>query len=178
MTNIAFNEPCFASWRFRDPRVKLYSAAISESLSSGKRQDLQYLPLGYLESMFTNNKVHVAERDDASLAKTLSGGVHEPSDPKHFPVLANSAASPRAMSRLQGSFKDTLLTARADEGGSSGQSGESRTEAARGTTKADATRNTSPRISAGRDFTHGVMGAASIETSDWRARERQEVGHI
>lgn len=141
-----------------------------------KRQDLR-LVLGNLESMYTDNKVHVAERDDAALAKTLSGGVDEPSDPKHFPVLGNSPTSPRAMSRLHGSFKDRLLTASADVSGYSGQTDESGTEAARATSKADYTRSASPRISAGRDFTQGVMGGASSEASDGGAGERQEVGH-
>ena len=127
--------------------------------------------------MYTDNKVHVAERDDAALAKTLSGGVDEPSDPKHFPVLGNSPTSPRAMSRLHGSFKDRLLTASADVSGYSGQTDESGTEAARATSKADYTRSASPRISAGRDFTQGVMGGASSEASDGGAGERQEVGH-
>ena len=128
--------------------------------------------------MFTDNKVHEAERDYASLAKSPSGGVDEPSDPKHFPVLASSVTSPRALSRLQGSFKDKLLAESADESESSGQSSEGRTEAASATIKADYTRSASPRISAGRDCPQVVVGAASGEASEWGAKEKQEVGQI
>ena len=99
-----------------------------------------------------------------------------PSDPKHYPVLGNSVTSPRAMSRLQGSFKDRLLTTSAEESVDSGKAGGSGTEAAKATTMRDYTRSTSPRITAGRDITHGVVGPASSEASDWRAKEGQEVG--
>ena len=98
--------------------------------------------------MYTANKINVADLDDASLVKTMSGGVSEPSDPRHFPELGNSASSPRAMSRLRDSFKEKLLTESGDESGNSGHAGASGSEAA----KVDkAAENTSPKIAAGRD---------------------------
>ena len=129
--------------------------------------------------MFTDNKVHVVDRGDADLARTLSGGVNEPSDPKHFPALGNSVASPRAMSRLQGSFKDRLLKEGRDDSSNSGQSEAVGTEAtSKLAMEADYTRNASPRISAGRDVTQGVRLVASGEASGCEADERQEVGQI
>ena len=126
--------------------------------------------------MFTDNKIHVAERDVAVLARTVSGGVNEPSDPKHFPVLGNSATSPRAMSRLHSSFKDRLLTDSRDASDNTGQSAADGTEAARATSRADYTRNTSPKIAAGRDFTQEILSAASSEASGCGAEGGQKVG--
>ncbi|KAA6420483.1 MAG: hypothetical protein FRX49_09644 [Trebouxia sp. A1-2] len=65
--------------------------------------------------MDTSNKIRVVEQDTLRLKRTDSGGVREPSDPKHYPTLGGiegavaPATTPRTLSTL-GSFKDILLS--------------------------------------------------------------------
>ncbi|KAL3158662.1 hypothetical protein ABBQ32_011405 [Trebouxia sp. C0010 RCD-2024] len=58
--------------------------------------------------MDTTKKIQVVDRDERLVVRTMSGGVAEPLDPAHYPALQNKG-SPRVMSRLSGSFKETLL---------------------------------------------------------------------
>lgn len=125
--------------------------------------------------MYTANKISVADRDDASLVKTLSGGVSEPSDPRHFPELGNSATSPRAMSRLRDSFKEKLLTEGGGESGNTGHPGASGSEAA----KVDkASEDTSPKIAAGRDSSEEAVNSGLNEERGSSRKARQQVGQI
>ena len=128
--------------------------------------------------MYTANKIHVAERDEASLQKTRSGGVSEPSDPSHFPLLS-SIDSPRAMSRLKTSFKDRLLT---DSGSSSsGQTVENGPEAGPGASWTDrregGQQDVSPKMLGGRD-TDRALEAATSEGRGHVSETRQLVGQI
>lgn len=124
--------------------------------------------------MYTANKINVADRDDASLVKTKSGGVSEPSDPRHFPELGNSATSPRAMSRLR-SFKEKLLTDCGNESGISGHSGTGGSEAA----KVDkASEDTSPKIAAGRVSSGEAVNSGLNEERGSSRKARQQVGQM
>lgn len=124
--------------------------------------------------MNTANKISVADRDDASLVKTLSGGVDEPSDPRHFPELGNSALSPRAMSRLGDSFKDRLLTNFGDDSGISGHAGASGSEAA----KVDHASYRNTRISARRKSSGRALKVALDEEQGSTAKASQQVSQI
>lgn len=97
--------------------------------------------------MNTENKVHVGERD-VNPTKTVSGGVLEPADPAHYPLLTDNE-SPRALSRLTDSFKDRVLSESAETAAHSGPGGASgrRTAAPRSSHES---LTTSPRLSAGR----------------------------
>ena len=66
--------------------------------------------------MDTSNKIRVTDQDERQMKKTNSGGVRDPSDPKHYPPLGGieGAVSPvgpaeRRLSPL-GSFKDSLMS--------------------------------------------------------------------
>jgi len=65
-------------------------------------------------NMDTSNKIRVVDRDTFRMTRTYSGGVRDPSDPKHYPTLVGTegavgaAASKRTLS-TPGSFKETLL---------------------------------------------------------------------
>ncbi len=65
-------------------------------------------------NMDTSNKIRVVDRDTFQMTRTYSGGVRDPSDPKHYPTLVGTegtvgaAASKRTLS-TPGSFKETLL---------------------------------------------------------------------
>ncbi|KAL0052832.1 hypothetical protein WJX82_008384 [Trebouxia sp. C0006] len=67
--------------------------------------------------MDTSNKIRVVDRDTFQMTRTYSGGVRDPSDPKHYPTLVGTegtvgaAASKRTLS-TPGSFKETLLRTR------------------------------------------------------------------
>ncbi len=65
-------------------------------------------------NMDTFNKIRVVDGDTFRMTRTESGGVRDPSDPKHYPTLGGTegavgaAASKRTLS-TPGSFKKTLL---------------------------------------------------------------------
>ena len=66
--------------------------------------------------MDTSNKIRVTDQHERQMEKTNSGGVRDPSDPKHYPPLGGieGAVSPvgpaeRRLSPL-GSFKDSLMS--------------------------------------------------------------------
>ena len=67
-------------------------------------------------NMDTSNKIRVVPQSTFRITRTDSGGVRDPSDPKHYPALGGTegavgtAASQRTLS-TQGSFKDTLVSA-------------------------------------------------------------------
>lgn len=128
--------------------------------------------------MYTANKINVADRDEAGLVKTMSGGVSEPTDPKHFPELVNSATSPRAMSRLGDSFRERLLSDYEDKSGNNGY------KHARGS-EADVTEVgmkgssncRSPRITAERGPS-SVLDGRVFEERGCSGQARQQVGQI
>ena len=66
-------------------------------------------------SMDTSNKVCVVDQDPLRIQIIDSGGVRDPSDPKHYPKLGGiegavgPASSPRTLS-THGSFKETLMS--------------------------------------------------------------------
>jgi len=66
-------------------------------------------------SMDTSNKIRVVDQDPLRLKRIDSGGVRDPSDPKHYPKLGgiegavSPASSPRTLS-THGSFKETLMS--------------------------------------------------------------------
>ncbi len=66
-------------------------------------------------SMDTSNKIRVVDQDPLRIKRIDSGGVRDPSDPKHYPKLGgiegavSPASSPRTLSTY-GSFKDTLMS--------------------------------------------------------------------
>jgi hypothetical protein len=65
-------------------------------------------------NMDTSNKIRVVDQDPLSLKRTHSGGVRDPSDPKHYPTLdgtegaVGTSTSQRTLSKF-GSFKDALV---------------------------------------------------------------------
>ncbi len=65
-------------------------------------------------NMDTSNKIRVVDRDTFRMTRTYSGGVRDPSDPKHYPTLVGTegavgaSAAKRTLS-TPGSFKETLL---------------------------------------------------------------------
>ena len=65
-------------------------------------------------NMDTSNKIRVVDKDTFRMTRTYSGGVRDPSDPKHYPKLGGTegavgaSASNRTLS-TPGSFKETLL---------------------------------------------------------------------
>lgn len=73
-----------------------------------------------IQSMHTHNKIQVVKRDSPILERTLSGGVDEPGSPMHYPSLgrhafatsdaASTSQPERRLSRMTGSFKDSLLS--------------------------------------------------------------------
>ena len=137
--------------------------------------------------MDTSNKIRVVEQDTLRLKRTDSGGVREPSDPKHYPTLGGiegavaPATTPRTLSTL-GSFKDILLS-RPDipklqigtEGLSGASSSSSPTEVQRTSLRTadrtDAHATASPKIPANRSvqggepFQGGVGGAGGVGSS-------------
>lgn len=126
--------------------------------------------------MYTANKITVADRDDASLVKTLSGGVDEPADPRHFPELGTSAKSPRAMTRLRDSFKEKLLTDCGDESGNSGHAA-SGSEAAKVDIRGSQDCR-SPRISAGRESSGEAVNRGVNEERGSSGKARPQVGQM
>ncbi len=64
--------------------------------------------------MDTSNKIRVVDQDPMSLKRTHSGGVRDPSDPKHYPTLVgtegavDTSTAQRTLSKL-GSFRDILV---------------------------------------------------------------------
>ncbi|DBB02047.1 hypothetical protein WJX77_010344 [Trebouxia sp. C0004] len=137
--------------------------------------------------MDTSNKIRVVEQDTLRMKRRESGGVREPSDPKHYPTIGGiegavgTSNSQRTFSPL-GSFKETLVS-RPDipklQIGTAGSSGTSPSfsptelqKTSLGTadmTGAHAT--TSPKITANRSVQGdgpvqgGVGGAGSVGSS-------------
>ncbi len=120
--------------------------------------------------MDTSNKIRVVDQDPLRIKRIDSGGVRDPSDPKHYPKLGgiegavSPASSPRTLSTY-GSFKGNLMSppaipklqTGADTEGSPAASpsydAPSPTELQRTRTTADQTdalATGSPRIAAGR----------------------------
>ncbi len=66
-------------------------------------------------SMDTSNKIRVVDQDPLRIKRIDSGGVRDPSDPKHYPKLGGiegavgPASSPTTLSTV-GSFKETLMS--------------------------------------------------------------------
>ena len=61
------------------------------------------------------NKIRVVDQDSRRMNKTHSGGVREPSDPKHYPTLggiegAVGTSTPQRTLPKLGSFKETLMS--------------------------------------------------------------------
>jgi hypothetical protein len=65
--------------------------------------------------MDTSNKIRVVDQDPLRIKRLDSGGVKDPSDPKHYPKLGGiegavgPASSPRTLSTV-GSFKETSMS--------------------------------------------------------------------
>ena len=66
-------------------------------------------------NMDTSNKIRVVPQSTFRITRTDSGGVRDPSDPKHYPALGGTegavgtAASKRTLPKLE-SFRDTLVS--------------------------------------------------------------------
>lgn len=127
-------------------------------------------------SMYTSKKVHLGEKP-MSLERTNSGGVRDPADPNHFPTLGGSkdavgnASNPiqaeRRLSRMSGSFKDTVLMEKQSslsklQVGTEGSTSTAELRRARAPERPELAANSSPRIAAER----AVQGAdANIESA-------------
>lgn len=141
--------------------------------------------------MDTSNKIRVVDQDPCSLKRTHSGGVRDPSDPKHYPKLdgtegaMGTPTSQRTLSKF-GSFKHALV-ARPDmakvligRDGSAGASPLSSPGSLLRTRRtddmADALAIASPKIAAKRSFQEvepargGVGGAGEV---GWSSRSQQ-----
>ena len=138
-------------------------------------------------NMDTSNKIRVVDQDTLRMKRTDSGGVREPSDPKHYPTLGgnegvvDTSDSQRTLSTL-GSFKETLVS-RPDipklqigtEGSSGASPSSSPTElqrtSLRTADRTDARATTSPKIPANRfvqgdePVQGGVGGAGDVGSS-------------
>ena len=136
-------------------------------------------------NMDTSNKIRVVEQDTLRMKRTDSGGVREPSDPKHYPTLGGVEGavgnSQRTLLTL-GSFKETLVS-RPDilkpQIGNEGSSGASPSSSSselqrtslRTANRTDAGRTVSPKIPANRSVQGdepvqgGAGGAGDVGSS-------------
>ena len=124
--------------------------------------------------MDTSNKIRVVEQNERSMKRTDSGGVRDPSDPKHYPPLGGTegavvqAASPQRRLSSITSFKDSLLSMPAPDNcqvASDGSSGSMASLTGPRSAKADNAifpASSSPRILAERP-TPSLIGAGTAD---------------